>query len=55
MPVGFEVLTREEPMLKKFMSFDNWTKLVVLYLWSSLFIGKVSAYVGLASGRSSPF
>src|SRR5450631_1446105 len=50
MPVGFEVLTREEPMLKRFLSFDNWTKLVVFYMWSSLFIGKVSAYVGLLLG-----
>jgi len=50
MPVGVEVLTREEPMLKKFLSFDNWTKLVVFYMWSSLFIGKVSAYVGLLLG-----
>ena len=37
-------------MLKKFLSFDNWTKLVVFYMWSSLFIGKVSAYVGLLLG-----
>jgi hypothetical protein len=48
--VGFEVLNREEPMLKKFLSFDNWTKLVVFYMWSALFIGKVSAYVGLLLG-----
>jgi hypothetical protein len=48
--VGFEVLTREEPMLKKFLSFDTWTKLVVFYMWSSEFIGKASAYVGLALG-----
>src|ERR1700739_202555 len=50
MPVGLEVLTREEPMLKKFLSFDIWTKLVVFYMWSALFIGKVSAYVGLLLG-----
>src|ERR1700704_5921466 len=50
MPVGFEVLTREEPMLKKFLNFDIWTKLVVFYLGSSLFIGKVSAYLGLLIG-----
>jgi hypothetical protein len=50
MPVGFEVFTREEPMLKKFLSFDNWTKLVVFYMWSSEFIGKASAYIGLAIG-----
>jgi hypothetical protein len=37
-------------MLKKFLSFDIWTKLVVFFLWSSLFIGKVSAYVGLLLG-----
>jgi hypothetical protein len=37
-------------MLKKFLSFDIWTKLVVFYMWSSLFIGKVSAYVGLLLG-----
>ena len=50
MPVGFEDLTREEPMLKKFLSFDNWTKLVVFYMWTSVFTGKASAYVGLALG-----
>jgi len=50
MPVGFGELTREEPMLKKFLSFDNWTKLVVFYIWTSVFIGKASAYVGLALG-----
>jgi hypothetical protein len=48
--VGFEVLTREEPMLKKFLSFDIWTKLVVFYMWSSEFFGKTSAYLGLALG-----
>jgi hypothetical protein len=48
--VGFEVLTREKPMLKKFLSLDIWCKLVVLYLWGSLFLGKVSAYIGLAMG-----
>ncbi len=37
-------------MLKKFLSFDTWTKLVVFYMWSSEFIGKASAYVGLALG-----
>ena len=50
MPVGFEVFTRETPMLKKFLSFDNWTKLVVFYLWCSQFLGKASVYVGLALG-----
>ena len=40
-------------MLKKFLSFDNWTKLVVLYLWSSPFVGKASAYAGLALGGSA--
>jgi hypothetical protein len=50
MPVGFEYLTREEPMLKKFLSFDNWTKLVVLYFWSSPFVGKASVYAVLAVG-----
>ena len=37
-------------MLKKFLNFDIWTKLVVFYLWSSLIIGKVSAYLGLLLG-----
>jgi hypothetical protein len=50
MPERVEVLTREEPMLKKFLSFDIWTKLVVMYLGFSLFIGKVSAYFGLLVG-----
>ena len=50
MPVGFEVLTREKPMIKKFLSLDNWTKMVVGYLWVSQFLGKASVYVGLALG-----
>jgi hypothetical protein len=37
-------------MLKKFGSLDNWSKLVVIFLWGSLFIGKASAYIGLALG-----
>src|ERR1700761_1253190 len=37
-------------MLKKFLHADNWSKLVVLYLWSSAFLGKASVYVGLALG-----
>jgi hypothetical protein len=37
-------------MLKRFLSFDSWTMLVVFYLWSSEFTGKASAYVGLALG-----
>jgi hypothetical protein len=37
-------------MLKRFLSFDIWTKLVVMYLVFSLFIGKVSAYFGLLIG-----
>ncbi len=37
-------------MLKKFLNFDMWTKLVVVYLVSGLFIGKVSAYFGLLIG-----
>jgi hypothetical protein len=37
-------------MLKKFMHLDNWTKMVVLYLWSSQFLGKASVYIGLALG-----
>jgi hypothetical protein len=37
-------------MLKKFLSFDMWTKLVVFYMWSALFVGKVSAYFGLLLG-----
>src|ERR1700730_8918963 len=50
MPLGFEGATREKQMLKKFLSFDNWTKLTVFYLWSSQFLGKSSAYVGLLLG-----
>jgi hypothetical protein len=37
-------------MLKKFLHLDNWSRLVVLYLWSSEFLGKASVYVGLALG-----
>jgi hypothetical protein len=37
-------------MLKRFLSFDSWTMLVVFYLWGSQFTGKASAYIGLAVG-----
>lgn len=37
-------------MLQKFKSLDNWSKVVVLYLWGSVFIGKASVYIGLAMG-----
>jgi hypothetical protein len=37
-------------MVKKFLSFDVWTKMVVLFLWGGALIGKFSAYVGLAIG-----
>ena len=37
-------------MLQKFLRLDNWSKLVVLFLWSGSFLGKASAYVGLAIG-----
>jgi hypothetical protein len=37
-------------MVKKFLALDNWSRVVVLYLWSSQFIGKASVYVGLAVG-----
>ena len=37
-------------MVKKFLNLDMWSKLVVLYMWGSLFLGKASAYVGLALG-----
>ena len=37
-------------MLKKFLSFDIWTKLVFIFGFGSLFIGKVSAYFGLLIG-----
>ena len=47
---SFEVLIREKPMLKKFLYLDNWSKLAVVYLWSSQFIGKASVYIGLAMG-----
>jgi hypothetical protein len=52
---GFEVLTREKPMLKKFLSFDNWTKMVVVYMWASMFIGKAAAYLGLLIGALTLF
>lgn len=42
-------------MLKKFLNFDNWTKMVVLFMWSSLFVGKVSAYLGLLLGALTIF
>ncbi len=37
-------------MLQKFLRLDNWSKLVVLFLWSGTFLGKASAYIGLAIG-----
>jgi hypothetical protein len=37
-------------MLKKFLHLDNWSKMVVAYLWSSQFLGKASVYIGLALG-----
>jgi hypothetical protein len=37
-------------MVKKFLSFDVWTKMVVLFLWGGALIGKFSAYIGLAIG-----
>jgi hypothetical protein len=37
-------------MLQKFLRLDNWSKLVVLFLWSGAFLGKASAYLGLAIG-----
>ena len=37
-------------MVKKFLSFDIWTKAVVLLLWLGSVLGKGSAYVGLAMG-----
>ena len=37
-------------MLKKFLHLDNWSKMVVVYLWSSQFLGKASVYIGLALG-----
>ena len=37
-------------MLKKFLSLDNWAKLVLVYLCSSAFLGKASVYCGLAIG-----
>jgi hypothetical protein len=42
-------------MLKKFLDLDNWSKLAVSYLWGSLFLGKVSAYIGLAVGAAFLF
>src|SRR5271156_4959017 len=50
MPFGFEVATREKQMLKKYLSFDNWTKLTVFFLWISTLFGKASAYFGLFLG-----
>jgi hypothetical protein len=37
-------------MLKKFLHLENWSKMVVVYLWSSQFLGKASVYIGLAIG-----
>lgn len=37
-------------MLRKLRNLDNWTKMVVFYLWGSPFLGKASAYVALALG-----
>lgn len=37
-------------MLKKFLSLDNWSKLVVFYMWGSQFLGKASVYLGLVVG-----
>jgi hypothetical protein len=37
-------------MVKKFLSFDIWTKMVLVYLWSGMLLGKFSAYIGLAIG-----
>jgi O-Antigen ligase len=37
-------------MVKKFLSFDIWTQMVVLFLWGGAILGKFSAYVGLAIG-----
>jgi hypothetical protein len=53
--VGVEALAGEKPMLKKFLDLDNWSKLAVSYLWGSMFLGKVSAYLGLAVGAAFLF
>jgi hypothetical protein len=37
-------------MLRKYLHLDNWSKMVVAYLWSSQFLGKASVYIGLALG-----
>jgi hypothetical protein len=37
-------------MLSKFLKLDNWSKLVVLFMWGGMFLGKSAAYVGLAIG-----
>jgi hypothetical protein len=37
-------------MLKKFMRLENWSKMVVVYLWSFQFLGKASVYIGLVLG-----
>ena len=37
-------------MLQKFRNLDAWSKLTVVYLWSSIFLGKASVYIGLALG-----
>jgi len=37
-------------MLKRFLSFDSWTMLLVFYLWGSQFTGKASVYIGVALG-----
>ena len=37
-------------MLRKYLSFDNWTKMVVLYLWSARFSERRPVYIGLSMG-----
>jgi hypothetical protein len=39
-------------MLRKFHSFDNWTKTVVLLMWGSTVLGKASGYLWLAIGAA---
>ena len=37
-------------MLKEFRSSERWTKIVVLFMWGSMLLGKASGFLGLALG-----
>jgi hypothetical protein len=37
-------------MLKEFRSSERWTKMVVVFMWGSMLLGKASGFLGLALG-----